>query len=143
MVCEKKDDFYNWAIQLKATNEVIGRIWGMHPNDRIEQVELAYELGRIWWNQGLMTEAVSLVINFFFNEVGFRRVYANHADENPASGRVMQKCGMQYEGTARQGQVCNAGRFNVVNYAILAEDYSVGKNANAKPEDSFWSVIDL
>jgi RimJ/RimL family protein N-acetyltransferase len=41
----------------------------MHPDDDISQIELAYELGRDWWNQGLMTEAVKAIIDFFFNEI--------------------------------------------------------------------------
>ena len=114
---------YSWAIQLASSGEVIGRFFGMHPDDRINQIEAAYELGQKWWNQGIMTEAVKGVIDFFFNEVGFNRIYANHASENPASGRVMQKCGMTYEGTMRQACICNNGLFDKVNYAILAEDY--------------------
>jgi len=96
---------YSWAIQLKSSGEVIGRFFGMYPNDRLSQIELAYELGRYWWNQGLMTEAVKVVIDFFFNEVGFNRIQSNHAADNPASGRVMQKCGMKYEGTMRQALI--------------------------------------
>ena len=119
----EKNDWYSWAIQLIATNEVIGRIRGMNPNDRIQQVELAYELGQNWWNQGYATEAAKAVIDFFFNDVGLYRIYANHAAENPASGRVMQKCGMQYEGLSRKWCLCNAGRFDGVNYAIIADDY--------------------
>jgi ribosomal-protein-alanine N-acetyltransferase len=67
---------------------------------------------------------VKTVIDFFFNEVGFRCIQACHADNNPASGRVMQKCGMIFEGFARQD---NAGRFDSINYAILAEDYRKGE----------------
>jgi len=119
----EKFDYYNWAIQLKLSNEVIGRLRGMHPNDQLSQIELAYELGRNWWNQGLMTEAVKTVIDFFFNEVGFNRVCSNHASENPASGKVMQKCGMTYEGIMRQAFKCNNGLFDRVNYAVLANDY--------------------
>jgi len=98
-------------------------MWGMYPDDRVCQVELAYELGRNWWNQGLTTEAVKKVIDFFFCSVGFRRVHAAHAHENPASGKIMQKCGMTYEGTMRQAIKCNNGFFDKVNYAILADDY--------------------
>lgn len=114
---------YSWAIQLKSSGEVIGRFFGMHPDDRVNQVELAYELGQKWWNQGLMTEAAKAVIDFFFGEVGMNRIYAYHANENPASGRVMKKCGMKYEGTMRQACKCNNGLFDHVNYAILADDY--------------------
>lgn len=114
---------YSWAITLKDTGEVIGRFFGMHPDDRVGQVELAYELGRNWWNQGLMTEAVQAVIDYFFTVVGFNRIYAFHAPENPASGRVMQKCGMTREGTLRQAERCNYGIVDAVVYSILSSEY--------------------
>ncbi|MHB1485773.1 MAG: GNAT family N-acetyltransferase [Saccharofermentanales bacterium] len=126
----EKSNHYNWAIQLKTTNEVIGRLTGRNPNERNGQIELTYEIGRDWWNQGFMTEAVKAVIGFFFKEVGVQRIWADHADKNPASGRVMQKCGMLYEGILRQEMVCNAGRFDSVIYAILAEDYFAKTDSN-------------
>lgn len=114
---------YSWAIQLKSSNEVIGRLFGMHPDDQLGQVELAYEIGQKWWNKGLMTEAVKVVIAFFFHEVDCNRIYSYHASENTASGEVMKKCGMIYEGTMRQACKCNNGLFDKVNYAILSDDY--------------------
>ena len=116
-------DRYSWAIQLKDTGQVIGRYFGMHPDDRLNQIELAYELGQAWWNRGYMTEATKKVIAFFFGEVGFNRIYARHASGNPASGRVMQKCSMVYEGTLRQALWCNNGIFDEIRYSILKEEY--------------------
>jgi ribosomal-protein-alanine N-acetyltransferase len=123
----ENSNHYNWAIQLDESGEVIGRIRGMNPDDGVKQIELAYELGRNWWNKGLMTESVKEVIDFFFGSVGFNRVYGSHAHENPASGKVMQKCGMLYEGTMRQAVKCNNGIFDKANYAILAQDYFNGE----------------
>ena len=115
---------YSWAIQLKSSSEVIGRFFGMNPDDELRQVELAYELGRNWWNQGFVTEATRIIIDFFFKEVGFNRIYAGHSHENPASGKVLQKCGMVCEGTMRQAYKCNNGVIDKADlYAILAEDY--------------------
>ena len=122
----ENSDYYNWAIQLKSAGELIGRIRGGWKNgldDRIEQIELAYELGQNWWNQGFMTEAVRKIIDFFFNEIGYNRIYSSHAHENPASGRVMQKNGMIYEGTMRQAVKQNNCLYNKVNYGILLTDY--------------------
>ena len=71
-----KPDFYNWAIQLKSSGEVIGRIRGGIPDDRVNrvnQIEIAYELGRSWWNQGLMTEALQKVIVFFLSRNRLRQ----------------------------------------------------------------------
>lgn len=119
-----RPDRYSWAIQLKSTGEVIGRLFGTHPDDTLGQIELTYELGQAWWNQGLMSEAVKAVIDFFFSQVGYRRIYAYHASGNPASGKVMQKCGMTYEGTLPQACKCNCGIFDKVNYAIDIQNYS-------------------
>ena len=94
----------------------------MRPNDEIGQVELAYELGPDWWNLGLMTEAVQAVLLFFLKDVGMNRVFAYHASGNPASGRVMRKCGMVYEGTLRQAGKCNNGIIDMVCYGLLASD---------------------
>lgn len=120
----ERPDRYSWAITLKESGEAIGRMFGMHPDDRAQEVELAYELGRAFWGRGLMTEAAEAALDFFFQQVGMFRVYAYHASQNPASGRVMQKCGMRCEGTMKQACVCNAGRFDKVNYALLAEEWA-------------------
>ena len=119
-------DYYNWAIELKSTGEVIGRVRGGVPGDRVnnlDQIELAYEIGRSWWGQGLTTEAAKKVIDFWFREIGFDRIYTSHAHKNPASGKVMQKCGMAYEGTMRRALNKNNGLQDKVNYAILADDF--------------------
>ena len=113
---------YSWAIVEKESGQVVGRMFGMRPDDRTEQVELAYELGPDWWSKGLMTEAVQVTLTFFLEQVGMNRVFAYHAAENPASGRVMQKCGMVYEGTLRRAGKCNRGIIDMVCYSILASD---------------------
>lgn len=123
-----KPNRYSWAIAQKPDGPAIGRVFGMHPDDRTEDVELAYELGREFWGRGYMTEAVAETLRFFFEEAGFFRVHCYHADQNPASGRVMEKCGMRYEGTMRLACVCNGGRFDQVNYAILREEF-LGRQA--------------
>jgi len=110
----ERKDRYSWAITLKDSGEVIGRMFGMHPNDH--QVELAYELGPAYWNRGLMTEVARAAIDYFLQEVGLKRVYAYHADQNPASGRVMQKCGMILDSIEPLGCRCNNGIFDKVNY---------------------------
>lgn len=121
-LCYDDPKRYSWAIVEKATGQAVGRMFGMHPDDRTLQVELAYELGPDWWNRGLMTEAVQAILSFFLREVGLNRVFAYHAGENPASGRVMQKCGMVYEGTLRRAGRCNRGIIDMVCYSMLASD---------------------
>lgn len=119
----QKSKRYNWAMQLKETGEVVGRYSGMHPDDELKQIELACEIGKAWWNRGLMTEATKRVIQFFFEEVGMNRVFAWNAAANPASGRMQEKAGMKWEGTLRQACKCNYGIVDQEIHGILAKDY--------------------
>ena len=90
--------YYHWTIHLKSLNEPIGSISGVKIDESKRSVEVGYCIGRSWWGQGLVAEAVRALLAFFFEEVGFDRVEACHHPDNPNSGRVMQKCGMIYEG---------------------------------------------
>ena len=115
---------YSWAIVVKETNEVIGRYFGMNLDDDLNEIELTYEIGQKWWNKGIVTEATKRIIKFFFEEVGINRLYAYHAKDNIPSGKVMQKCGMQYEGTHRESDRNNQGICDAVQYAILKRDWN-------------------
>lgn len=86
-------DFYEWAIVEKATGQLIGSI-GLVDGGSRKCCEAGYCLGEQWWNLGYATEALRAVLDFAVKKVGYRRVIAKHAVENPASGRVMQKAGM-------------------------------------------------
>ena len=59
---------------------------------------MGYWVGRPWWNQGIATEALRLIIDYCFNEKGFHTLWADHFPDNPASGRVLQKCGFRDSG---------------------------------------------
>ena len=70
-----------------------------------------------------MTEALKAVIAYLLSKVGFNRIQLRHMTDNPASGRVMQKCGMKFEGILRQYGVKNTGeRCDTVIYSILKDD---------------------
>ena len=84
-----------WAIEAKDTGEVIGMIEARPAEVR---VEVAYVLSRACWGQGLMTEAVSGVTTWAFEQGDVWRVWAIADTENLASCRVLEKAGMQREG---------------------------------------------
>jgi len=60
---------------------------------------------------------------YLFEEVGMNRIEAAHDVHNPASGRVMQKAGMVFEGIHRQASKNNTGVCDIAIYAILAKDH--------------------
>ena len=116
-------DFYNWAIVLKENGpEPIGNISVVGINKEVDAATMGYCMSRAHWRKGIMAEALTAVIAFLFDEVGFNRIEADHDPNNPASGRVMEKSGMRHEGILRQAGRSNQGIIDVSRWAILKSD---------------------
>ena len=112
---------YHWGIE--KGGELIGDIAVVLWREEEESCEIGYCLSRRYWGQGIMTEALGRVVAFLFETVGFHRIVLCHDTKNPASGRVMQKCGLQKEGVFRGMKKRKDGTWmDVAYYAILRED---------------------
>ena len=86
-------------------------------------MEVGYALGQAWWRKGYTSEAFACIIQFAFKEIGINRLVGHHVLDNPNSGLVMKKCGMQYEGKIREGGFDNQGqRVDLQQYSLLASD---------------------
>lgn len=119
----KRSDIFNWAMVLKETGEPIGGISVVKLDEKISEADIGYCMGQQWWNKGYMTECFKAVIKFLFMEVNINRISACHHTSNPASGKVMKKCGLRPEGIKRQGAILNDELFDLAQYAILRSDY--------------------
>jgi len=87
-----------WAVELKETGEAIGCVGYLtasQSNLKIaeDECEVGYWIARPYWDRGICTEAMSLVIEFCIREKGFKVLWGSFFPSNPASGRVMEKCG--------------------------------------------------
>ena len=119
----EKSDFYQWGIVPKSFGEVIGTISVVELDERVEKVQIGYCIGQKWWNQGYTSEAFAAIISFLFEEVGVNRIEAMYDLRNPGSGKVMEKCGLQYEGMLRQAGWSNSGIGDMAMHSILASEY--------------------
>ena len=87
------------------------------------QAELGYWIGKPYWGKGYATEAAEAIMTFGFNTLQLNRINATHFSDNPASGRVMEKLGMTYEGTRRRFTL-RAGQYRDIKlYGLLREDW--------------------
>ena len=110
---------YIFVIELKGSGEVIGLIHQCsNPSDVMNTVEVGYAIGRRHWNKGYVSEALKAVIGFLFNE-GIHKVTACHFVENTASGRVMEKCGMTFEGKSIDELYYHDEYHDTMHYCIL------------------------
>ena len=118
----RADEPSSWGVVEKATQRLVGTIGYMAFSEENASVEIGYSLARWCWNQGYATEALSRVIDYTFDAMDVNRIEAQHELDNPASGRVMEKCGMRREGVLRQ-RLYNKGKFvDVALWAILRGD---------------------
>ena len=87
-----------WAVVLKETGEAIGCVGYLtaaNSNMKINENEgeVGYWIARPYWGQGICTEALQLVIEYCFSVKNFTTLWGDYFPDNPASGRVMEKCG--------------------------------------------------
>jgi RimJ/RimL family protein N-acetyltransferase len=88
---------------------------GVHPGQDVHRhtATLGYWLGEEFWGHGIMTEAVSAVTNFSFDNFPLRRISAEVFANNPASARLLEKAGFVFEGrlknhVVKEGQILDS-----------------------------------
>jgi RimJ/RimL family protein N-acetyltransferase len=92
------DVLNTWAIELKETGEAIGAI-GYGPScdcklpTREGEPITGYWVAKPYWNQGICTEALRLMLDHIRTTTDIKSLVSGHFIDNPASGRVMEKCG--------------------------------------------------
>jgi len=113
-----------FALELKETKRCIGcidvRIYPEH-----EKASFGYVLNRNYWNNGYMTEALSAILRFCFEQLELNRVEATHYIGNEGSGKVMVKCGMRFEGIAEQEVKIKNSFQDVAHYGITRAQWRV------------------
>ena len=113
----------SWVVVLRGTGTVIGTVGFVWYSAENNAAELGYSFSREYWNHGYATEALGAVIKAAFAGLQLNRVEAQHDLRNPASGRVMQKCGLTQEGILR-GRILNKGEYvDTALYSILRSDW--------------------
>ncbi|UCE04405.1 MAG: GNAT family N-acetyltransferase [bacterium] len=119
----EKGEQVTFAIVHREEKYLVGAIGLSGIREEHERAEIGYWIGKPYWNQDYCTEAVKAVLQYSFDVLKLNRVYARHFKRNPASGRVMQKVGMKYEGCLRQ-HFKKWGNFEDSEmYGILREEF--------------------
>ena len=89
------DKWDRWIIILKGINEIIGTCLIFFNNDE-KHWDISYKLGKKFWGNGYVTEAMSTVIKYAVEVKKINEISTSYAIENLASGRVLQKLGFQF-----------------------------------------------
>ncbi len=117
-------EFCYWGIELKDSGELIGEIDLYDFDHSTGNCEVSYSIGYKWWNHGYGTEALRAAVEFGFKYMNVHKISAAHNTDNPASGRIMRKAGMEQEGVIRHMIRNYKDQYkDCAVYGILREDY--------------------
>ena len=111
-----------FAICDPSSGALLGTI-GLQIDRDQRRAELGYWMGRDARGQGFASEAARALLDYGFGELGLERIFASHFPWNPASGRVLEKAGMQREGTLRGHVLKNGARVDLHFYGILRAEH--------------------
>lgn len=113
----------NWAITLRASGEMVGMGGFMEIVPQHFRGVIGYVLNPGYWNQGIITEAIGLVLNEAFQTLQLRRVEACCITENIGSRRVLEKLGFKNEGRQRSHYVKRGIPRDIELYGLLIQEY--------------------
>ncbi len=120
----EKEEGLHFAITLRTDRNLIGVI-GLECDRESENSELGYWIGKPYWNCGYATEAAKAVVAYGFEVLKLNRIHAYFFKRNAASGRVLEKIGMQYEGCLRQHLKKWDNFEDIIAYGMLKADYNL------------------
>lgn len=103
-----------FAVTLRDNSELLGATSLMDIDET--SAELGYWIGVPFWGQGYCTEAAAAICDFGLSALGLERLYAQHLEHNPASGRVLLKCGFEPVGTELLEDWKEGAAASLINY---------------------------
>lgn len=122
----ERGEEWHWSLRLKTDpGQLIGTISLMEGSGN----NRGFWIGLPWQRQGLMSEAVDVVTDYWFNELGFKVLRAPKALPNIASRRISEKTGMRV--VSVEERVFVSGRFPAEVWEITAEEWRASRSAVA------------
>ena len=121
-----------WAVTNRADGDLGRALIGcinISLSSQHETGEIGYWVGRPFWGKGYGTEAAQAVMDYSFRTLNLHRIFARHMSKNPASGRIMQKIGMTYEGTLREAEIRWGARDSICFYGILRHEWATDQSS--------------
>ena len=125
IISYSRDDYYRWAVIEKASGECIGQIAYYKVDSDNRNGEIEHVIGPAFQGKGYATEMTRAVIGFGFEKINFHRIVICCRTVNEASRRVIEKCGLTYEGTVRDCFWRKDHYEDKRVYSILKNEYQV------------------
>ena len=111
----------NFAIEVEG--EAVGGV-GIVPLTDVERLsaEVGYWLGESYWNRGITSEAVTLLVDYVFRQTEIIRLFASVYEYNPASMKVLEKVGFTRLAILRDEAIKNGQVIDMNYYDLIKRE---------------------
>jgi ribosomal-protein-alanine N-acetyltransferase len=116
-----------WGIELETDRRMVGIVHMMDLNARHTRGEIGFVVARDYWDRGIATEAVGCVLDCAFG-LGLNRIQAYCRTDNLRGLKVLEKCGMPFEGTLRSLAYQKGSLRDFSVYSALSTDERPGSD---------------
>jgi ribosomal-protein-alanine N-acetyltransferase len=116
---QQKNESILWAITLQDSDTLIGTIgyWRMLPEHY--RAEIGYMLNPAYQGKGIMSEALNIVTQYGFNNIGLHSIEANANPANQASIKLLEKTGFVREGYFKENYYFNGNFLDSAIYSLI------------------------
>ncbi|MCA9310443.1 MAG: GNAT N-acetyltransferase [Phycisphaerales bacterium] len=128
----ERDEAMGWLILWRESGELIGTVGCTFVPDH-RRGTVGYLIDPLFWGRGVATEAVRAALTAIFEHTDINKLEAGHWPDNPASGRVLEKCGFVHEGDLLQHYVRFGECRDTRQYGLLRADFL---RACRRPQDT-------
>lgn len=112
-----------WVLADKATGEYRGSCGFWRLVRAHFRAEIGYDLDPEFWNQGLMSEALTPIIHFGFTQMGLHSIEGNIHPDNIGSQRTLEKQGFVREGYFKDHYFYNGSFSDTASYSLLRDGW--------------------
>jgi ribosomal-protein-alanine N-acetyltransferase len=114
-----------WAIARKKDDRVLGTCGFHNVKPEHSRAEMGYELGKEYWRQGIMSEALTAIIAYGFDVLKLNRIEAFVNFGNKRSTGILEKIGFTQDGLLRNYEFARGKFVDQYCYSLLKSDKRV------------------
>ncbi|MDQ2855912.1 MAG: GNAT family N-acetyltransferase [Acidobacteriota bacterium] len=118
-----------WGIARRSDNSLIGTVTLINFDFTHKRAEVGYALGRDYWGNGYIQEALQALFDYAFGVLGLHRIEADVDPRNAASIRTLERLGFQREGYLRERWQVGGEILDGLFYGLLRPDWE----SNSRP----------
>ena len=119
----KQNDWIQYAVALKDTDELIGDLGCYIKKDDVRQARIGFTLAAKYWRKGYISEVIPYLLEYLFEDMDIHRVAADCDVENIASFRTLEKLGFRREAHFVESFLVNGVYTSEYHYGLLQREW--------------------